>query len=363
MLSRIVLFGCALFSLIGLANAAEGFSIKDTAGQHLDILYGDKIVGRYMYAFDKTKISETYKPYLHIFDADGKAPITKGTGGVFPHHRAIFVGWNKMTVGEKTYDRWHMPDGYQTHQKFLEQKADADSATITSLVHYNAKGDGDPFLAEERTMTFRKPPAPAYVEIDVTSKLKPVGEAVTLGGDPEHAGMQFRPANEVDTKQTTYLYPKEKADPHKDRDYPWVGETFHLGDKDFSVVDLNSPKNPKETLFSAYRDYGRFCGFFKATIAKGEELTIGCRFIVIEGKLPEADWIEKQYNEFNGTSDSTPATTSKLSEQPGAPKPKVEKLIDGLGQDFSENSKASATTLTKPKEPAKTAAPAGDKPK
>ena len=64
-----------------------------------------------MYAHDVStpeRRLETYKPYLHVFDADGTAPITKGAGGDFTHHRGIFIGWNKISVGGKTMDRWHM---------------------------------------------------------------------------------------------------------------------------------------------------------------------------------------------------------------------------------------------------------------
>jgi Methane oxygenase PmoA len=96
------------------APSGAGFSFQDDPGQYLDILLDGKIVGRYMYAHDtssEAKRVETYKPYLHVFDAEGKAPITKGTGGVFPHHRGIFIGFNKIEFNGKNYDRWHMPGG------------------------------------------------------------------------------------------------------------------------------------------------------------------------------------------------------------------------------------------------------------
>ena len=44
-------------------------------GRGTDVLIGGKVVARYMYAHDKStpkRLDETYKPYLHIFDADGK---------------------------------------------------------------------------------------------------------------------------------------------------------------------------------------------------------------------------------------------------------------------------------------------------
>ena len=92
---------------------------------------------------------------------------------------------------------------------------------------------------------------------------------MTLGGDPEHAGVQYRPADEVDSKQTVYVFPKENAGCHKDLDYPWVGETYTLGGQKYSVVQISPPRNPKNTRWSAYRDYGRFGAFPVATIKRG----------------------------------------------------------------------------------------------
>ena len=66
--------------------------IKDTEGKSLDILAGERALVRYMYEYDtssdQTKHA-TYKPYLHVFDADGKSLITKGPGGQFTHHLSL----------------------------------------------------------------------------------------------------------------------------------------------------------------------------------------------------------------------------------------------------------------------------------
>lgn len=114
------------------------------------------------------------------------------------------------------------------------------AATFTSVVHWMDEA-GKAFVEEERTLTVSPAPAPAYVQVDMKSTLKAVGSAVTLGGDPEHAGLQFRPANEVDRAATVYLYPQENANPHKDRDYPWVAETFSLGGEE---IQRGLPKSP-----------------------------------------------------------------------------------------------------------------------
>jgi hypothetical protein len=225
-----------------VAGAAE-FSLKDMPGDHLDILSGGKILGRYMYAHDVSSPAqrlETYKPYLHVFDADGIAPITKGPGGEFTHHRGIFIGWNKMTVAGKKMDRWHMVKGDQVHEKFTLQKAGPDGASFTALVQWTGETPDITAVEEERTMSFLPAPAPAYAVVDFVSRVKAVGGETVLDGDPEHAGLHFRPANEVVRKETVYLYPKANAEPHKDRDYPWFAESFVLGEKRFSVVLLES---------------------------------------------------------------------------------------------------------------------------
>ena len=319
----------ALFSVVLLATvaaqAADGFAVQDTAGDHADVLLDGKIVARYMYAFDKStkeRLLETFKPYLHIFDAEGKAPITKGPGGVFPHHRGIFIGWNKISYDGKSFDRWHMPDGQIIHQKFAESKGDATSCTLTAINNWNDKAE-KPFLQEQRTMVFRKATAPGRITVDCTFKITAIAGDVVLDGDPEHAGIHYRPAKELTTTETVYYYPVEKAAPHKDLDYPWVGMTYTLAGKQYSIVEVSHPENPKGTKWSAYRDYGRFGAFPKAEIKKGETLTLKYRFLIIDGEMPAADAIQKVCNEFTGASDPAPKVTKLPSEQPkpAAPKP------------------------------------------
>ncbi len=300
-----------------------GFSFSEEAGRYLDVRAGDKPIARYMYSSDVAspeKRLENFKPYLHVFDAEGKQFITKGAGGLFPHHRGMFIGWNKLTVAGKTYDRWHMKGGEQVHTGFLRKEATPQSATFTSSVAWTGE-TAAAVLEEERTLTFLTPPKEAYALIEMQSKLKAVGGETRLDGDPEHSGLQFRPANEVTPEETTYLFPKEGADPKKDRDYPWVGETFSLRGELYSVVYLNHPQNPKGTIFSAYRDYGRFGAWFNETIPAGGERTIQVRFLISKGAMPAVELIAKAYNEFAGTNETFPKVTVRKADasKPAAP--------------------------------------------
>lgn len=319
---RVFAIGAAIGSLLFSSVRAEsadtkGFALVDgEVPCSLDVVCDGKTVGRYMYAYDTATPAlrhDTYKPYLHVFDAEGKMPITKGPGGLFTHHRGIFIGWNKIGCNGKSYDRWHMAGGEQVHQRFSARQADADSATFTSVVHWN-DNEGKPLLEEARTMTFRRAPAPAYAVIDFQSALQAAAGDVTLGGDPEHAGIQFRPANELDTSKTTYVYAGRDVAPHQAADLAWVGETFWLNSQSYSVVQMNHPDNPAGTRISAYRNYGRFGMFPTATIKAGETCTFRYRFLVAAGEMPSAEVIQAACNAFTGKSDDVPPVTAKRAK-------------------------------------------------
>ena len=280
--------------LLPLQVGWAALEFKDTEGKHLDVVSDGKVVVRYMYEYDpstKESLHNTYKPYLHVFDEEGKVPITKGPGGQFTHHRGIFIGWSRVKVGGKSYDRWHMKGGSIVHQKFLQKEVREGTAVFTSLTHWMDEKE-EPFLAEERTMMISEGVHGGRVMIDFQSKLTPVNEEVFLNGDPEHAGIQYRPANEVDRKKTKYLFPNGVTEVKGVKDLPWAAENYTLGDKNYSVVHMNGPKNPKDTVHSAYRDYGRFGAYFKKTIPKGESLTVNYGFLIKDGELPEVAAID-----------------------------------------------------------------------
>lgn len=319
---------CAAHLLLAgtpIAHAESGFSFQDSAGDHLDVRLNGKPVLRWQYAFDPStpdRLHETYKPYLHVLDPDGREPITKGPGGEFTHHRGWFLGWNKITTSSGTVDRWHMKGGNIVQQKVVSQKADKDSAAFTVLLHWQGATEA-PILSEERTFTLLTAPAPAYVLVEMKSELTALAGETKLDGDPEHAGLQFRPAANINYLETTYTFPKPGADPKKDRDYPWVSEQMTVSGRKYTVAFLNHPANPTDAPFSAYRDYGRFGAFFRSTIPANGKLTIKGRLLIAEGTLtPEV--IQKQANAFTGKSDPTPAVTERPADK-RAPKTETKK--------------------------------------
>ena len=309
-----------LLSAVPSVRAEAKFTFADTQGDHLDVQLNGKPLVRWQYAFDNSspeKLNETYKPYLHVLDAEGKELITKGPGGEFTHHRGWFLGWSKITTPAGTLDRWHMKGGNIIQQKILSQTATKDSASFTVLLHWQGATEV-PILSEERTYTVFPAPAPAYVLVEMKSELKALTGETKLDGDPEHAGLQFRPASSIERAETSYVFPKASADPKKDRDYTWVAEKMRVAGKQYTVAFLNHPENPKDTPFSAYRDYGRFGGFFRTTIPADGKLILRGEILVSEGILAP-DAIQKAANAFTGKNDPTPEVTERPADKP-APK-------------------------------------------
>ena len=309
----------ALGTLLALTQAFAA-DIKVTPNEAVDVAQDGKVVARFMMAHDVStpaKRLETYKPYLHVFDPSGALRLTKGPGFEFTHHRGIMLGFMKITVDGKTYDRWHMVKGDQVVTAI---KPTADGF-VAAIDWQGATVQDKPILTEERAFTFTKPAAPFYFGIELNSTLKPDHGEAKIDGDPEHAGAQFRPSEKIDGTKTTYIYPGKDVLIHKVRDLTWVAEVFTVEGKTFTALLLNHPSNPKETAFSAYRDYGRFGAFPKGVATVENPFKLHYKWLIAEGDVRDAAVFQQAYNAFAGVNEPTPAVTVMLAEQakPKAP--------------------------------------------
>ena len=210
------------------------FSWQDKKGEYLDLLFDGQKVTRYMYAHDTSNAQrsfETYKPFHHVYDAwDNR--LTNGPDGVdpyirdqirYPHHRGVYIGWNRLTFEGKRYDLWHMPQAHQVHQKFLEQTAGPVLARSTTLIHWNDTNDmnGKPIIVERRQTTVFRQSDPTVLLLDFHTELKAIRGDVFLNGDPEHAGFQYRPHDAVakggPEVKAKYLFHQDGIDPQENR--------------------------------------------------------------------------------------------------------------------------------------------------
>jgi len=325
LLSSLTFVGLGLLA-IDFAAAAEDLKVTDTP-DHVDFTIDGKLAARFMKAHDTStpeRRTETYKPYMHVFAPDGTR-LTKGPGGSFPHHRGIFVGYNKIAVGDKKYDRWHMTGGEQVVRT---ANAFVANGMLFLQTRVDWQGDADataPILRELRGFTLVGPSKPFFVGIEMSSIISPEKENAILDGDPEHAGAQFRPSEKIDETKTEYLFPGENVDAHKATDLPWAAEIFTVEGKRFTVVILNHPDNPKGTRFSAYRNYGRFGAFPVVEAKYGAPATLRYKWLVAEGEVRDPGVFQKEWNNFTAKYEPTPKLTTKPAEQPAPKKPEQKK--------------------------------------
>jgi hypothetical protein len=304
--------------------AADGFEWQDVEGKHLDLLYNGNSAIRYMYeSIDQSSLERreaTMKPYHLVWSPDGKTLLTKGPGGLFPHHRGLFYGFNKITYGDgHQADTWHCRQGeWQSHEKQVDQSADGNSASHRVAIDWHGR-DGKVFAREERELAVesgQNGPTDGW-QIDFASSLVPADgfDVIHFDGDPQHAGFQFRASQEVPdktAKQTYYLRPDGKGKEGETRNWdhtkpdapgnkqsenlPWNALSVVIDDERYTVVYLDHPDNPKPSRYSE-RDYGRFGSYFVADATKDKPLDIKYRVWVQPGEMTVKQ-CEKLHSDF-----------------------------------------------------------------
>ena len=307
---RWIISSC-LILVAGSAVSAQSaaFAWHDQPGQYAELKYGDRPVLRYMYAaFDDSSPKSreaTFKVFHHVYDPTGSRVVTNGPSGLYPHHRGVFYGFNRISYGDKNCDIWHGSRdkfqtvvAYQEHVKFLSQKGGPDQGTHTALIAWHGPDKGV-FAEEERTVTSRVRPGGTL--LDWSSRLtSKVDVPVKLDGDPQHAGFHFRADNEVNEKskkETYYLRADGKGKPGETRNWdpktkqgpvnlPWNAMSFVLGGQRYTVVYLDHPANPKEARYSE-RDYGRFGSYFEYTLTREKPLTVRYRLWLQAGEMTQ----------------------------------------------------------------------------
>jgi hypothetical protein len=292
-----------------------GFVWKDEPGKHLDLLFGDQKVTSYMYAYDNSTEQsdyETLKPFFHVFDARGRL-LTNGPDGVHPFpqgpamsyhiHRGILTGWHLAYKGNE-YNFWGMEGGVRIrHQKFLERLSGPVVAKSGSLVAWNDK-DGKTILTEQRHITAFRTSNPSIMLAEFRIVLEPVEGEVLLIADREHGGFQYRAHNDVaaaparSERKATFLLPADGIDANTDLDIPWAAMSYGLDGRRYTVQLMDSPENPRPTVFSAYRDYGRMGACTQVKVRAGQPLTLRYRIWVTEGGMLDRVEYSGKYEAF-----------------------------------------------------------------
>jgi len=295
----------AIITVLCMASVltfATGF--RDVPGKYIDILQNDKPIVRYIYAFDKSsndRKHETFKVFHHVMNEEGTSPITKGPRGKFTHHRGMFIGWNKLKHDGGEHDLWHMrADEAQVHKDILVKESNAERSVLSTRIEWLGTDGKTVCLEEIRTITVHHNEPEAHAVIDFQSELKAVNGDIELGGDAQHAGMHYTAAQDVaENKSATYIFHADHINAKEDPDLPWVTMTYKMDDgKHYSVQHMNHPENPKDTYYSAYRDYGRFGAFFEKAINNGNSLSVKYRLRITSGEVPSIEEMAAQYEMY-----------------------------------------------------------------
>jgi hypothetical protein len=285
----------------------DGFSWHDTKDEFMELTYGPRPVLRYVYSkFDdstKERREQTYKVYHQLYDPEGKIFVTKGPGGLYTHHRGLFYGFNKITYGgNKKADIWHCSgDAHQTHEKFLASEAGPVLGRHRLEIAWHGEKK-EIFAIEQRELTVYHVPGGQLVEFASRLSSTNAGGKIKLDGDPQHAGFQFRAAQEVAEKtknQTYYLRPDGIGKPGEEKqggDYLWKGMCFLLGSQRFTACYLDRPTNPKPAAYSE-RNYGRFGSYFVAEVTPERPLDVNYRIWLQAGEM-KTDEIVARSNQF-----------------------------------------------------------------
>jgi hypothetical protein len=316
-MSRRTAFSCLTLIVAFTCSArGAGWTLTEAAntagpGKQVEIKVDGRMIARFIHGEGQ------FKPYLHVFGENGELLTNAGLdgngkpAGLYPHHRGIFIGWNKITSDLGSFDLWHFNNGGKMEVlRFDKLEGGRDAATLVATIAWRAgkKDDAgsDLLLTETRTLKITRP-AGQITQVDAHFRLKAARE-LTLGGDLQHAGIHFRASNEVAdrAKETSYVSDPENKEakgrdwtaspPKKDKngkdipvvtdraDLNWCRLLFPIGDRWYAATELNPPSNPVEEL--SWRDYGRFGFFFKRNLTAGETLDLDYRFFIEPAEAP-----------------------------------------------------------------------------
>jgi hypothetical protein len=290
---------------LNYVKAPPHFTFADKPGQSTMLLFDGRPVLDYVNApRDAKNHFLTFKPFHHVYDpATGKVLLTSGAYPktkeyLYPHHRGLFYGWNKISYGGRQADIWHGTNNvYSQHDKTLAQEAGEVLGRERSAISWHGP-DGKAFAHETREVTAYH--VPGGTLIDWASVLTTELPKVSLRGDPQHAGFHFRAAQEVaktTNKQTYYLRPDGKGklgatrnwDPKTKKgptNLPWNAMSFVIGGQRYTVLRMDRPTNPKESRGSE-RDYGRFGDYFEYDLTPANPLKVKYRVWVQAGEMTQ----------------------------------------------------------------------------
>lgn len=172
---------------LGSDCSEEAFTWSESAGDATQLSFSNRPVIEYVHpTYDPDVIDETLKPFHHVFAPDGSQLLTKGAGGLYPHHRGIFFGYNRIEVNDQELNTWGSGNGeHQSHEEIVERFAGPVFGGHTVRIEWKDRS-GEPFIEELRTLRVFRQSDDALL-VDFSSRLEPcaVRSASTATGSTQ----------------------------------------------------------------------------------------------------------------------------------------------------------------------------------
>lgn len=275
--------------------------------EFIQLTYGrDPVLSYINLPYDSDDIENTKKPFHHVHAPQQGFYLTKGVGGRFSHHRGIFFGYNRIDLGDEMVDIWHARNGeHSAHHSVLESSSGPVFGSQTLEIHWNDT-DGEPFAREERRVrAFWQPDGEAL--IDFRTELHSLRGTISLDGDRQHAGVQFRASQQVADHEQTSRYlrpqgwedlpPEEQINTEEHMDLPWNALQCTVNDQRFTIAYLTHPTNPDQAEMSE-RLYGRFGEFFPYEISESTPLELMYRWWITKGDDVSREQVHVKYLDY-----------------------------------------------------------------
>ncbi|MBK8978923.1 MAG: PmoA family protein [Planctomycetes bacterium] len=270
--------------LAPLAEPPAPFALVAEAGAETVSLRGRPVL-RFEHGYDPARAEDTFKVFHHVFALHDDGVLTKGAGGYFSHHRGLFAGWNVTRVAgaERAWDFWHGTGGARQVLRGASHRALGPVCADEEHAIDWIAGDGETLVREVRHLTLWDGGDECRI-IDLDIRLQPGGDRpVSLRGDPQHGGVQFRAVDAVHDAEaeTRYRRPATAQGTGNDvwTDLGWAIGSFRIRGARYEVLHMTHPANPGRWVYST-RAYGRFGSFAVLELQPGVETRLRFRVIV-----------------------------------------------------------------------------------
>lgn len=277
---------CRSIAVVVLAVTTACHAVSPKPGPS-DVAADGRLVLQCVSGYDKARHDDTCKVYHRVFAPDG-ALISKDLGGLYPHHRGLFLGFNQLQHGAEKWDFWHCRKG-ETEQ--LVRMAERPDASTQDLAIDWIDGHGTVLLHERRQYAVQSSMLRSVIDVRIT--LDAAAGEVTLDGDPQHSGYQFRALQDFAPEgapKVSYVRPAGATGGKDDiwTDCDWTAGVLPMPQGKITVLHCDAPSNPRPCRYST-RDYGRFGSTFRHVLPPGVPLQLRYRVVVSMGERSAAE--------------------------------------------------------------------------